>query len=87
MQMRVIRLAATPANSICRWVPDESGRYRGQMAVLVKPNGLLGSAYMAAIRPFRHLIVYPALTRETERAWRAPDASPGTGAHVPQIDP
>ena len=69
------------------WVPDGTGGYRGQMAVLVKPNGLLGNVYMAVIRPFRHLIVYPALTRETERAWRAPDASPGTGAHVPQIDP
>ena len=31
------------------WVPDETGGYRGQMAVLVKPNGLLGTAYMAAI--------------------------------------
>ena len=41
------------------WVPDGSGGYRGQMAVFVKPNGLFGTAYMAAIRPFRHLIVYP----------------------------
>jgi Protein of unknown function (DUF2867) len=53
------------------WVPDGRGGYRGQMAVLVKPNGLLGSAYMAAIRPFRHLIVYPALMRTIEREWRA----------------
>jgi hypothetical protein len=48
-------------------VPDGPGRYRGQMAVLVKPNGLFGNAYMAAIRPFRHLIVYPPLLREVER--------------------
>jgi Protein of unknown function (DUF2867) len=48
------------------WVPDEGGGYRGQMAVLVKPNGPFGTAYMAAIRPFRHLIVYPALTRQIE---------------------
>jgi Protein of unknown function (DUF2867) len=41
------------------------------MAVLVKPNGLLGTGYLAAIRPFRHLIVYPALTREIGQAWRA----------------
>jgi hypothetical protein len=41
------------------------------MAVLVKPNGLFGAAYMAAIRPFRHLIVYPRIIREIERAWRA----------------
>jgi uncharacterized protein DUF2867 len=52
------------------WVPDGTAGYRGQMAVLVKPNGLLGTGYMAAIRPFRHLIVYPALTRDIERAWR-----------------
>jgi hypothetical protein len=25
---------------------------------------------MAAIKPFRYLIVYPALTRQWERAWR-----------------
>src|SRR5256886_4233474 len=43
------------------WVPDGSGGYRGQMAVLVKTNGLFGYAYMAAIRPCRHLIVYPPL--------------------------
>ena len=52
------------------WVPDESGGYRGQMAVLVKPNGLLGKAYMAAIRPFRHRIVYPAMMRQIELRWR-----------------
>ena len=51
------------------WVPDGAGGYRGQMAVLVKPNGLLGTAYMAAIRPFRHLIVYPAMMRDGKRRW------------------
>jgi hypothetical protein len=35
----------------------------------VKPNGLFGNAYMAAIRPFRHLIVYPALMREARELW------------------
>ena len=35
------------------WIPDIDGGYRGQMAVYVKPNGLLGDAYMAAIKPFR----------------------------------
>jgi hypothetical protein len=52
------------------WVPDATGGYHGEMAVYVKPNGLLGSAYMAAIRPFRHLIVYPGLMRQIERTWR-----------------
>ena len=51
------------------WVPDHAGGYRGQMAVLVKRNGLLGTAYMAAIAPFRHLVVYPPAMREIGRAW------------------
>jgi hypothetical protein len=53
------------------WVPDGAGGYRGQLAVLVKPNGLLGTGYLAAIRPFRHLIVYPSMLRDLERNWRA----------------
>jgi hypothetical protein len=51
------------------WVGDEAGGYRGQMAVLVRRNGQLGAAYMAVIKPFRHLIVYPALTRQIAQAW------------------
>jgi hypothetical protein len=57
-------------------VPDESGGFHARMAVLVKPNGLLGTAYMAAIRPFRHLIVYPPLMREMGREWRAHAGEP-----------
>ena len=53
------------------WVPDGHGAYRGQMAVLVKRNGLLGAAYMAAIKPFRHVVVYPLMLRDLERRWRA----------------
>jgi hypothetical protein len=52
------------------WVSDGGGGYHGQMAVLVKPNGLFGNVYMAAIRPFRHLIVYPPMMRAIGRAWR-----------------
>ncbi len=55
------------------WVADGSGGYRGQMAVLVKPNGLLGKTYMAAIAPFRHLIVYPQLMRDIAQMWRSAD--------------
>jgi hypothetical protein len=58
------------------WVPDGADGYRGQMAVLVKPNGRLGTAYMAAIRPFRHLIVYPPLMRVIERQWRQDEGIP-----------
>jgi hypothetical protein len=39
------------------------------VAVYVKPNGRFGSAYIAAIRPFRHLVVYPAMLRQIERRW------------------
>ena len=52
------------------WVPDGAGGYRGQMAGLVKPNGPLGTAYMAAIMPFRRLIMFPALMRMIGREWR-----------------
>jgi hypothetical protein len=58
------------------WFPDGAGGYRGQMAVLVKPNGRFGTAYMAAIRPFRHLIVYPPMIRLIERQWRARAGDP-----------
>ena len=51
------------------WVPDEAGGYHGEMAVYVKPNGRLGNAYMAAIRPFRHRVVYPPMIRRIEREW------------------
>jgi len=57
------------------WVPDGTGGYHGQMAVLVKPNGLLGTGYMAAIAPFRHLIVYPLMLRQIGRNWRAASRS------------
>lgn len=54
------------------WVPDGTGGHRGQMAVLVRPNGIFGALYLAGIRPFRHVFVYPALMRRLDRAWRAP---------------
>ena len=52
------------------WVPDATGGFRGQMAVLVKPNGLLGNGYMTAIKPFRYLLVYPRMLQEIGEAWR-----------------
>ena len=56
------------------WVDDGAGGHRGQMAVLVKPNGLRGEAYMAAIKPFRHLIVYPAMLRRLAGDWNGAHA-------------
>ena len=53
------------------WVADSAGAYRGHIAILVKPRGLLGRAYLCGIQPFRHLLVYPPLLREIGVAWRA----------------
>lgn len=51
------------------WVDQGDGCYQGQMAVYVKPRGWFGKGYMALIRPFRYLVVYPALMRQFERDW------------------
>lgn len=51
------------------WVATDDGGYELRLAGLVKPAGRFGRLYMAAIRPFRRLLVYPALTRLWERAW------------------
>ena len=50
--------------------PDAPAGARMQLAIYVKPNGLLGEAYMAAIKPFRYLLVYPPLLRQIEHEWR-----------------
>ena len=68
--------AAETANRTVHWSCTSAGSragrggYRGQMAVLVKPNGRFGSAYMAAIKPFRLLLVYPALMRDSSATGR-----------------
>lgn len=64
------------------WVEDGDGAHRGQMAILVKPNGLLGRAYMAAIKPFRHLLVYPAMLGGLERDWATAAARAAASARV-----
>ena len=62
------------------WVDRGGGRFGGQMAVYVKPRGAFGRAYMAAIKPFRYLIVYPALMSQFGRAWdRRAGARRGAG--------
>lgn len=53
------------------WVELGDDRFEARMAVYVKPRGAFGKAYMAAIRPFRYWIVYPALMRQLGRAWDA----------------
>lgn len=62
------------------WIDQGQGLHQGQMGVYVKPRGALGATYMALIGPFRHLIVYPALMRQIERAWQDRPASGGPAA-------
>ena len=50
-------------------VPLGDGRYSTLMTIYVKPNGFFGRMYMALIKPFRYLIVYPALMRMVKREW------------------
>jgi hypothetical protein len=50
-------------------VPVGDGQIAVLMTVLVRTNGLFGRAYMALIKPFRYLLVYPAMFRELERRW------------------
>ena len=42
-----------------------------------------GTAYMSAIRPFRHAIVYPAMIGQMERAWRTPSGDPAPAPASP----
>jgi Protein of unknown function (DUF2867) len=67
------------------WVRQDNGRFAGFMGVYVKPNGPLGRAYMAFIRPFRHLIVYPTLIDRIEKSWqrRSPPPSVTKDGSVP----
>lgn len=50
-------------------VPAGNDEVLVRMTVLVRTNGLFGRAYMAFIKPFRYLLVYPAMFRELEGRW------------------
>jgi hypothetical protein len=61
------------------WVQDDSGSgHRAHMAVLVRPNGRLGQAYMVAIKPFRRALVYPLLLRRIGRDWQTLSREPAS---------
>jgi hypothetical protein len=63
------------------WAGEPAGGYHGQLAVLTRPNGLFGAAYMAAINPFRYLIVYPDMIRRIGSAWQW--STPPAGVSAP----
>lgn len=51
-------------------VPLRENVWGIQMAVLVKPKGWFGKAYMLFIKPFRLWIVYPAMMRAAAKMWK-----------------
>lgn len=82
----VMELANKTVPDLCHlgWVPTADGDYELRMADLVTPYGLFGRLYLAAIKLFRYLIVYPALTRQWEGAWRTRDRSSDPAATTPR---
>jgi hypothetical protein len=46
-----------------------SNKWKVHMSIYVKPKGLFGQLYMLAIKPFRLLIVYPALMKALKLQW------------------
>ena len=72
--VRPMEMAAEVANATVHgalhygWVPD-GDCYALELAVYTSANGRWGRAYMALIRPFRLLIVWPSMLRQWGRAW------------------
>ena len=50
--------------------PSPAG-YLAYLGVFVRPVNRFTGLYMAAIAPFRRLVVYPAIVRRMQRAWAA----------------
>lgn len=49
--------------------PKANGSYGVQMTIYVKPKGRFGALYMALIKPFRLMIVYPTILAMIGRQW------------------
>jgi Protein of unknown function (DUF2867) len=50
-------------------IRQTSGGYLAYLGVFVQPVHRFTKLYMAAIAPFRRLVVYPAIIRKVQRAW------------------
>ena len=71
-----IRNATVHAFLCIALVPTPSG-YRFYWAVYVRPTSWLTPWYLAAIEPFRRLLVYPAMLRRLRTAWVERYSPPG----------
>jgi hypothetical protein len=61
----------------------EPGGTGSRRRLPLSTNPAFGNAYMAAVRPFRHLIVYPATMRQAQELWsHARQSEPGRPASV-----
>ncbi len=69
-----IENATVAAWSVQALVPRPGG-YRFYWAIYVRPVGAITRAYMMAIDPFRHWIVYPSILRALRRGWDARGAA------------
>ncbi len=59
------------------WVDDGAGGRTAELAVYVAPRGGFGRAYMKAIGPFRHALVYPAWIGRLVRIFAAREEARG----------
>jgi hypothetical protein len=67
-QLSEVRNATVHAFSSLSMAEAEGG-YLVYWAIYVKPVSRWTGAYMTAIAPFRHLLVYPAIIGMVQRAW------------------
>ncbi|WP_147916171.1 DUF2867 domain-containing protein [Ruania zhangjianzhongii] len=74
----VSEMASSTVHALLHLGWPEGGEPGLLVTVLTRTSGRMGALYLRAIAPFRHLIVWPALTASWERAWR--DREPVSGA-------
>jgi len=62
---------ATVQGYVCIAIAPRSSGYRFYFAVYVIPVSWLTRPYLALIEPFRRFLLYPAMLRRIQNAWRA----------------
>ena len=67
-ELRELRNATVHAFASLSIRPTPGG-YLAYLGVFVRPVHRFTGLYMAAIAPFRRLVVYPAIIRKMQRAW------------------
>jgi hypothetical protein len=61
---------ATVHAFLCQALREADAGYRLYWGIYVKPVSRFTPLYMALIKPFRHLVVYPAILGQLRAAWR-----------------